>query len=110
MSIPLNKGTTVVLGATGAGTVSLGPTVGPPHWRVTRVAVRTSRPGLKPVPAFTLYVDSADANGLVDSTYDGSSDASDVDLRLIKGQQLIGQWTGGQAGDVATMSVYGEAS
>jgi hypothetical protein len=109
-AIPLNKGTTITLDATGSGTVTLGPTVGPPRWHVTRVAIRTSRPGLRPVPTFTLYVDSADANGYHDSTYDGSRDGSDVDLRLLKGQQLIGVWAGGQAGDVATMSVYGEAT
>lgn len=110
MSVPLNKGATVALDGTGAGQVSLGPTVGPPHWHVTRVAIRTSRPGQKPVPTFTLYLDSTDANGLIDMTYDGSSDATDVDLRLLKGQQIIGTWSGGQAGDVATMSLYGEAS
>ncbi|MEU9048370.1 hypothetical protein AB0D63_43280 [Kitasatospora sp. NPDC048343] len=110
MSIPLKKGATVVLGPTGAGQVTLGPTVGPPRWNVTSVAVRTGRPGQRPVPRFTLYVDSADANGLVDLTYDGSSDATVVQIQLLKGQQLIGVWTGGQAGDVATMSVYGTAS
>lgn len=110
MTIPLNKGASAQLDATGAGRVTLGPTNGPPTWRVTRVAVRTSRPGLRPVPAFALYLDSEDANGLIDQTYDGSADTTDLDVRVFKGSRLIGVWTGGQAGDTATMSVYGEAS
>lgn len=108
MTVPLNKGTTVVLDATGAGTVALGPVHGPPKWHVTKVTVRTSRPGRPPIPTFDLYLGAQTTDGYQESTYDGSYDVSDVDMTVFKGQQIIGVWTGGQAGDVATMSLYGE--
>jgi hypothetical protein len=108
VSVPLNKGASVVLDASGAGRVQLGPDVGPPRWQVTRAAVRTSRPGQRPVPTFTLYLGTEDANGLIDQTYDGSSDTTDLSVTVFKGAHLIGVWAGGQAGDVATLSVYGE--
>jgi len=107
-SLPLNKGITVQLDANGNGTVSLGPTVGPPRWLVTKVSVRTSRPGVPPIPRFQLYLNSQDQDGEQDSSYDGSFDDSDVNVTVFKGGSLIGVWTGGQAGDVATMSLYGQ--
>jgi len=108
MTVPLSRAGTVTLDGSGTGRVRLGPSVGPPTWQVTRVAVRTSRPGTPPVPRFTLYLDTEDGTGLIDQTYDGSADTTDLSVRVFKGGQLIGVWTGGQAGDVATMSVYGE--
>jgi hypothetical protein len=106
--IPLNQGTTVTLNASGGGTATLGPVNGPPIWHVTKVSVKTSRPGLAPVPTFDLYLGSQDQHGYQESSYDGSYDSTDVDLILFKGQQIIGVWTGGQSGDVATLSLYGE--
>ncbi|MFF8495217.1 hypothetical protein ACF06O_30830 [Streptomyces albidoflavus] len=96
-----------VLDADGNGRLELGPTTGPPYWTITRVVVATDRPGLAPVPSMALYLDAEDARGLLDVTYDGSRDASDVDLEMQRGQRLIGVWTGGQPGDTATLSVTG---
>lgn len=105
----LNTSARVVLGADGSGRVELGPAdrAGPAYWTVTRVVVGTDRPGLAPVPALSLYLDTEDPSGLQDSTYDGSKDASDVDIDLSRGQHLIAVWTGGQAGDTAHLSVTG---
>lgn len=105
----LNTSRSVTLDASGNGRLELGPdtVAGPPYWNVTRVVVRTDRPGQAPVPILSLYLDTEDANGLQDVTYDGSRDATDVDLDLTRGQHLIAVWTGGQAGDVATLSVSG---
>jgi hypothetical protein len=103
----LQAAETAVLDSTGGARVELGPDTGPPYWRVTRVVVRTSRPGQAPVPQLSLYLDSEDATGLLDVTYDGSQDASDVDVELQRGQHLIAVWSGGQEGDEATLSVTG---
>lgn len=105
--IPLNKGKTVALDATGAGTIQLGPDQGPPQWEVTKVVLRTSRPGVPPIPTATLYLNTQDEHGLQDVTYDGSFDSTDVALTVFRGAHLIVVWAGGQAGDVATMSVTG---
>lgn len=103
----LNRSVDTVLGADGSGRVELGPDSGPPYWTVTKVNVFTDRPGLAPVPQCSVYLDSEDASGLQDSTYDGSKDATEMDVDVQRGQHLIAVWTGGQAGDRATLSVTG---
>lgn len=103
----LNTSARTVLGADGSGRVELGPDSGPPYWNVVKFVVTTNRPGAAPVPQCTVYLDSEDDNGRQDSTYDGSKDASEADIDMQRGQHLIAVWTGGQAGDVATLSVTG---
>lgn len=104
---PFNTSARVTLDASGGGRAELGPDNGPPYWNITKYVVKTSRPGQAPVPQCSVYVDSEDDNGLQDTTYDGSKDASDADIDLQRGQHLIGVWSGGQAGDIATLSVTG---
>lgn len=106
-AVPLNKGKTATVPASGTVAIQLGPGVGPTQWNVTRVVVKTSRPGTPPIPTCTLYLNTQDEHGLQDVTYDGSFDASDVDLTVYKGASVIAVWAGAQAGDVATLSVYG---
>lgn len=103
----LNTSARVTLGPDGSGRLELGPGSGPPYWNVTKMVVLTDRPGEAPVPQCSVYLDSEDANGLLDSTYDGSKDATEVDIDVQRGQHLIAVWTGGQAGDTATLSVSG---
>lgn len=103
----LNAAAHVVLGADRSGRLELGPDSGAPYWTVKRVVVGTDRPGLAPVPELSLYLDTEDSSGLQDSTYDGSKNASDVDIDMSRGQHLIAVWTGGQAGDTAHLSVSG---
>ncbi len=103
----LNTSARVTLDASGDGRLELGPDQGPPYWNVTKLVVMTDRPGLAPVPQASVYLDAEDSNGLVDSTYDGSKDSTDVDIDLQRGQHLIAVWSGGQAGDTATLSVTG---
>ncbi|MFJ2952939.1 hypothetical protein ACIO8H_35805 [Streptomyces sp. NPDC087226] len=103
----LNTSRPTTLDANGNGRLELGPDKGPPYWNVTKLVVMTDRPGLAPVPQASVYLDTEDANGLIDSTYDGSKDSTDVDIDLQRGQHLIAVWSGGQAGDTATLSVTG---
>lgn len=103
----LNTSQSVVLDASGNGRLELGPDSGPPYWTVTKLVVKTDRPGVAPVPSCSVYVDSEDDNGLQAATYDGSRDESAEDIDLQRGQHLIAVWAGGQAGDVATLSVSG---
>jgi hypothetical protein len=104
----LNTGASVTLNASGAGTVTLGPNTGPPVWRVTKITVSTSRIGQPPVPNCTIYLGPATPNNQVANTYDGSFDESAEDILVTRGQVLTAVWAGGQSGDVATLSVYGE--
>ncbi|MER7953069.1 hypothetical protein ABTY59_37390 [Streptomyces sp. NPDC096079] len=109
MSIPqtLAVAKTVVLDASGNGTLRIGPDRGAPYWRVTKVLVRTSREGQAPVPRFAYYQDYQSDATRKGQTYDGSHDESDENFLLTRGQELIAVWTGGQAGDRATFTVTG---
>lgn len=108
MSEPLRQGATVGLDGSGGGRIRLGPDYGPSPWHITQITVRTSSPGQGSIPQCTVYVDTEDANGLVDATYDGSQDSSVADITLSQGSHLIAVWEDGNPGDVATLSVLGE--
>lgn len=107
---PLLAAAAVTLDGTGAGTVRLGPSdqAGPAYWRVTGVVVQTNRPGVAPIPRFQVYRDEAIAENSLGLYYDGSFGQGSGEEILPRGSRLIGVWTGGQAGDHATMTVTGE--
>lgn len=107
----LNASATVVLDANGAGRVSVGPqdSAGPANWEVTGVILQTSRPGEAPIPRAQVYLDLEQPANTQGLTYDGSfSQGRASNLRLSRGSRLITVWSGGAAGDVATMTVTGE--
>lgn len=106
--LPLNVGVTTVLDASGNGRAVIGPTFGPATWHVVVTSVRTSQPGQGNIPQCVLYRGTEDANGYIDTTYDGSADACDTPYDLVQGSQVIAVWTGGNPGDTATLSVKGE--
>lgn len=105
---PLNIGKATTAPASGTARVALGPVNGPPNWDVTRIVVRTSTPGVPPIPLCSVYLDTEDANGLQDQTYDGSFDQSDCKIKVFKGSTLIAVWTGAAPGAILTMSLSGE--
>lgn len=107
--INLTASASVTLGATGAGTATLGPNAGKAHWHVTGVIVQTTRPGEAPVPRVQVYLDQATPGNSQGLTYDGSFNQGGCDLEVVRGQNLIAAWAGGQSGDVATITVTGEA-
>lgn len=105
----LNEAVSVTLNASGTGTVTIGPSSGqgPATWHVTGVILQTSRPGQAPIPRAQVWLDQQNPSGSQGLSYDGSFAQGTTDLTLIRGQNLICQWTGGQAGDVASMTVTG---
>lgn len=107
-TLSLVAGKSVVLDATGAGEIALGPDAGPVFWRVTSVITQTDRPGQAPVPRVQLYLDVVDPSNALGLSYDGSFGQAVGDQTLQRGQRIIAVWTGGQAGDRATMTVNGE--
>lgn len=104
---PLNQGITVKLDASGNGRAAIGPSFGPAVWHVAVTSVRTSQPGQGNIPQCAIYRGTEDANGYIDLTYDGSADACDIPFDLIQGTQVIAVWSGGNPGDIATLSVTG---
>lgn len=106
----LSAGASTVLGASGSGTVRLGPDSGrgPAYWRVDGVILQTNRPGLAPVPRAVVYLDDTTAQNAQGLSYDGSFAQGRCNITLARGQALVCQWSGGQSGDVATMTLTGE--
>jgi hypothetical protein len=104
---PLNLAISVILDASGNGTVQLGPSVGQ-RWQLNNAAVGTST-AVK-IPTCILYMGgSPTAPNQVDSTYTGSQDASGkVDAYpLTNGQKIFAVWSGGDVGARATLSLFG---
>lgn len=106
----LTIGASVTLDASGGGRVALGPDAskGPAYWRVDGVILQTTRPGVAPIPRAVVYLDEAVANNSQGLSYDGSFAQGRCDITLGRGQTLVCVWSGGQAGDVATMTLTGE--
>lgn len=106
----LSAGTTVTLNASGSATARLGPDAarGPAHWRVDGVILQTDRPGQAPIPRAQVYLDDAQPVNSQGLTYDGSFAQGRCDLTLTRGQQLVCVWSGGQAGDSASITLTGE--
>lgn len=107
--VPLNTAVSVTLNAAGAGTATIGPgNAGPPYWSLDTVLLTTSRPGQAPVPRAMLYLDVVSPGNLQGITYDASfGQAAAGSLKLSRGQVLIAVWSGGQVGDVASITVIG---
>lgn len=104
----LSASASVVLDSEGNGQAQLGPTLPGTSWQVGTIAVSVTTNvneaqcnvylGLQPIPA-----------SLIGATSTGSTGDSD-DLggqNVWPGQQIIATWTGGDAGQTATISVFG---
>jgi hypothetical protein len=92
------------------GTVSIGPgdVRGPANWEITGVLIKTSRPGVAPIPLAQTYKDYVSEGSSQGFTYDGSFSPGSGSCVLVRGQVFIVVWTGGQAGDLATVTLTGE--
>lgn len=107
-TINLTRGATGVLDGNGSAVLSIGPSAaGRQNWRVTSVLLKSSRPGQAPVPRAEVWLDSQDVNSQQGLTYDGSFASGHCDITLQRGQELICEWTGGQAGDSVQFTVCG---
>ena len=104
----LTLGRSTTLGATGGGQVTIGPDAGPTNWRITGVVVQTTRPGVAPIPRVQLYLNAVDPANSLGVGFNGSFGQFVGEQILTRGQHLIAVWTGGQSGDVATITVNGE--
>lgn len=105
-----NQTTLALVAGVVTGTVSIGPSdnAGPAKWNVDTVILKTSRPGVAPIPRVELYLDNAsDPGSLQFISYDGSFTQAGGSCELIRGQKLIAVWTGGTVGDTAFMTVTG---
>lgn len=98
------KRASVVLDASGNGTVQLQPNR-LETWHVSSTAVRVTSNTLEPVA--TTYVTSVDDGHILSSTFSGSNDSSPEVQDLQPGQPIFCRWTGGDPGATATLTVLG---
>ena len=110
--IPAGKGgklkrtETVALNAAGDGEVILGPVPASRRWVLARLAVFCTDDD--PMPVASVYDGTASPGNLIDATYTGAQDVSDMGgLPLDQSEFLTVRWTGGQALAVATVRLTG---
>lgn len=104
-AVPFTAADSVVLDATGAGTVSLGPAG--VDWVVRQTTVSTSTAVKKP-QAIT-YLGGVSQAHQLDASFSGDGDASDTVFLLQPGTQLYAVWTGGDVGAKAFLRLSGIA-
>lgn len=103
---PLDITGSVKLNGSGNGTVQLGPLSGQ-RWNVTSTTVSTVSQ-VAPLPQATVYAGpSASASFVIDATFTGNGDSSDVPAVVYNGQYIWVTWAGGNANDTATARVQG---
>lgn len=89
------------LDSSGNGSVNLGPTSTRTYWDVTTVAVQGT--SVNPIPTASVFLGSTNLG----STWSGTLDSDNVDVRVWPGQQLTVKWSGGTPGASATAYAYG---
>jgi hypothetical protein len=106
----LNVSGSATLDVNGNGQVALGPQSGPgpANWRVDGVILQTTRPGAAPIPRAQVFLDQQTPSNSQGLTYDGSFNQGATNLTIGRGSQIIAVWTGGLAGDVASLTLTGE--
>jgi len=101
-TFPLSETATVVLNASGNGTIQMGPNRLGQTWKPSIVAVGTST-AVK-VPIAEVFQGSTSLG----ATFSGSNDSNTLtDITVYSGQKLKIVWTGGDVGAVATASLSG---
>lgn len=105
---PLRDFRSVVLDASGNGTVTFGPQRPNTQWIVTHLSTSVSTHVLE--PTLKVYRGTVNPGSFVSGTFAGSNDTdSDVnDPPLFPGEYYTAQWTGGDVGARATISFSGE--
>ena len=105
LSVPLDTFASVTLNSSGAGQASIGPTYPGRVWTVSLLAVATSTN--KQIPQCYVYLGSVSPTTFLGGTANGARDQMDPGVVLQQSQRLIAVWANGDAGAIATMSLYG---
>lgn len=97
----------VTLNGTGTGTVSFGPGRPNEKWTVTRIGVQVSSAVLE--AQAKIYRGTVGVGSFISGSVSGSTGDTDDSLNetLWSGETLSVQWTGGDAGAVATVTYWG---
>lgn len=107
----LDRSGTVILGATGAGDVELGPVPPGQVWLISRMTVAVTGT-TNPMPTCSVYDGPPNAASLIDATWTGAQDVSDFGTphELQPNESLLFRWTGGTPGARATARLIGRVT
>jgi len=106
-TLNLKASASVVLDGNGDGAVGIGPALPGVSWQPSSIAVSVSTNTNEAQANIYLGI-APGAGDLLAATSTGSTgDSTDCNETVWPGQQVIAQWTGGDPGAVATMSVFG---
>lgn len=105
MARPLRDSRSVVLDASGNGSVTFGPTRDP--WTIQRMSVNVSSNTNE--PQAIVYRGTVNAGTKISDTYSGSNDTDSAvnDNPLYPGEVYTCRWTGGDVGATATIAFGG---
>ena len=103
----INESANVVLNAQGYGVARLGPGRAGLVWRITQAAVSINSAAITNVPQVRLYLGEPSPGNELTSSYNGARNATELDVILNSGQYLTAEWSLGDAGAPATLSLYG---
>lgn len=98
----LDESASVKLDANGNGTVRLGPSSTRQTWNVTQMSVRVTSNTREP----TAIVYQNTKASILANTYSGSLDGGPVNA-IVRNGFIACEWTGGDAGAVATLFLQG---
>lgn len=103
----LNTFASCVLDSNGDGTAAIGPGLPGVSWQPETIGVEASTNITEAQCNVYLGINAA-TGSLLGATSTGSSgDSTDCSATVWPGQSLIAQWTGGDPGATATMSIFG---
>jgi hypothetical protein len=104
----LDETGSVVLDASGNGTVVLRPSNAHERWVITTTVVRVNS-GTN-IPSCVTYAGSSGVTGgtPVDTTVTGNGDSSDTRVEINPGSFFTVVWTGGDVGATASVTVTGK--
>lgn len=94
----------------GRGMATLQPLRAFERWRITKVSIQCTSPlsAGAAVPIFKLYRNSEAPMNLIEGTFSGDLNSSDMDITLENGEALIGVWASADDNSQCSMTVQGE--
>lgn len=105
-NVPLSESATAVAGADGTARVKLGPLRSFERWDVASTTVASTSTVL--VPTAKVYRGSEMPSRLIDGTFTGTLDVSDIAYKLRSGEQVLVVFTGNDVGAQCTITLEGE--
>lgn len=104
--LPLDESGQVTLDGSGNGAIRIGPLYSVQKWIPTMIVVNVSTNVKEPV--FKYFRNSPGATSYLGGTYTGSNDQSDISGQILNpGESFYCQWTGGDAGALASVALNG---